>query len=220
MKDTYTNKSGTITIEADLANSRAVHTNMFPVEYEELHDIPDDIVFRTNECIMSSMYCRYFQGKIKLTEEDPTIGKLLHQIVAGYLWKEHRGQCHSELATKSSVMTYLKYVKTGDVKQRLRVYNFDKLLEFEQEKTKARIKTEEELAIFNEIINLNSVKKGFRIISKIVKLENEDFQNAALLLLKCKVYDIEDKHYLETESHNKEEKECLKMYRITLFPQK
>ena len=68
----------------------------------------------------------------------------------------------------------------------------------------------------------NDFKNGYKFGELLFKFElisNEDFKTAALLLLKCKVYDIEDKHYLETKKHSANEKENLKVYKKTIYPQ-
>lgn len=211
--DTYTSKDGSISITAYSGNGHGVHTNMFPVNYEEIVDIPDDIIFRTNQCLISSFYCRLYDKGIEDFE------LLSDRISNGLLWKKRDCLCHSDLATKDSVVTYLKYVNTSDVKNSIRVYNFDKLLDFEKKKTSKLISNDIEMELFNRIINLDNISDSFNITIEVLALDDNKFKKAALLLIKCMVYDIEDKHYLDTKKHNKEDVLNLKLYKKTLYSQ-
>ena len=66
---------------------------------------------------------------------------------------------------------------------------------------------------------LKDIESGFALIDELNKVENVEFRSAALLLLKCKVYDIEDMHYMQSKVHDKKDKEQLKVYRRMIFPQ-
>ena len=89
----------------------------------------------------------------------------------------------------------LKYINKSDVKDNIRVYNFNKLLEFEKEKTSKLITNDKEKDLFNRIINLDNITDSFDITLDVLALEDNKFKKSALLLIKCMVYDIEDKHY-------------------------
>lgn len=217
--ETFSNRDNTISVKAYVGNGHGVHTNMFPVNYEELFDIPEDVLFRTNCCIVSSAYCRLVNNDSALIQDGITLDALLDRISQGILLKRRQGLCHTELATKDSVISYLKYIRSAGLKDIIKVFNFDKVLEFESKKTLDRVSSEDELDIYNRIMNLESIEDGYPILIELNGVENQDFSSAALLLLKCKVYDIEDKHYLKTKTHNATEKEALKIYGKTVFPQ-
>ena len=216
---TFTSKDGSISIQAYVGNGHGVHTNLFPVQYEELFDVPENVIFRTNQCLISSAYCRITQSDNIVLEDGITLEQVIDRIEKGLLWKKRDGLCHSDLATKDSVMTYLKYIKTSDVKYHLRVFNFDQVLDYEVEKAKKAISSSEEAEWFQQIMQLDSIKDSFSILSSILSFEDSEFKRAALLLLKCKVYDIEDQHYLQSKKHDKEEVDSLKQYRKSLFSQ-
>ena len=143
-QEIFANRDGTISVKTYVGNGHGVHTNMFPVRYEEMIDIPNDIYFRTNRCIVSSAYCRLQKEGIALAKGRVTFDQVLDRIQRSLLLKKRQGLCHSELATKDSVLTFLKYVKTSEVIDNLRVFNFEKLLEFEKEKTESKISSKEE----------------------------------------------------------------------------
>ena len=215
--DTFTSNDKEISVKAYLGNRHGVHTNKFPVRYEEIVDAPDDILFRTNSCIISSAYCRLEKMADKLAKNGETFDEVISKIKNGLLWKGRQCLCHSELATKECVETYLKYVKSSDIG--IGIYNFDKFLEFQKEKTINSIVCIEEEQIYNEIISLQEISESTVLLNKIMLLDNSNFKKYALLLLKCIVYDIEDKHYLETKIHNKGELDALKVYRKITTPQ-
>lgn len=215
--ETFTDKFGKISVEAYVGNGHGVHANKFPVNYEELFDIPEDILFRTNECIISSAYCRLIGKEELYSTEGLTLDQIIDRIANGLLWKKRQNLCHSDLAIKDSVITYLKYV--GNSSLPIGVYSFDKLFEFEKEKTKNAINNNEELELYNSIINLNTIAEGYPLLMRLLDFEDSNFKKYALLLLKCKVYDIEDKHYMQSKKHDIGENESLKLYRKTVFPQ-
>lgn len=216
--DTFTTKDGSISITAKVGNGHGVHANYFPVKYEEIIDLPDDIIFSGSKCIISSAYCE-LERNPSLLEEGTTINQVVDEIEEGILWKKRQVLYHTELITSKSVKTYLKYVKTGDIKGKLKIFNFDKVLEFERQKTESTITKNGELKLYREIVNLDEVEKGEELFRKIMALKYSNFKKTALLLLKCKVYDLEDKHYLNTKTHDKRENDYIKRYRKTLFPQ-
>ena len=215
----FTNRDNSISVSAYVGNGHGVHANMFPVNYEELFDIPDDVLFRANKCIISSAYNEFVDNEKPLLDDGISLNEFLNQISEGLLWKRHQGLCHTEMATKDSILTYLKYTKRTGYKEIIKIVNFEKVLEFERQKTLSRITSDTELDIYNRIINLQEIKDGYPILMELNDYPNIEFKDAALLLLKCKVYDIEDKHYLETKKHSNIEKETLKLYKKTLFSQ-
>lgn len=215
----FTNKDESISVNAYVGNGHGVHANMFPVNFEELWDIPDDVLFRANRCILSSAYCEFSQNEEALLKDGISLDEFLDRIDAGLLLKRRQGLCHTEMATKDSILTYLKYTKRSGYKEIIKIVTFEKVLEFEKEKVLNRVTTESELNIYNRIINLQEIEDGYPIFIELNSFSNVEFRNAALLLLKCKVYDIEDKHYLETKKHSTVEKESLKVYKKTIFPQ-
>lgn len=215
--DTFTSNDKEISVSAYLGNRHGVHTNKFQVKYEEIADAPDDILFRTNRCIISSAYCRLSEKKKELEKNGETFENIIAKIENGLLWKGRQCMCHSELATKECVETYLKYVKYSSIE--IGIYNFDKFLDFQKEKTLQSITSEEEKNIYIEIINLQEISESILLLNIIMMLDDSDFKKHALLLLKCVVYDIEDRHYLNTKNHDKGELEVLKTYRKIISPQ-
>ncbi len=219
-REIFVKSDESIKTSAYVGNGHGVHTNMFPVNYMVLFDFPDNILFRTSRCIISSAYCRLSSRQEDLINSGVTVDEVVDKIAAGILWKGVQGLCHTELATKECVMTYLKYVtENTSTKYDLRVYSFDDLLAFETRKTRSRISSGIEQELFNKIINLKDIESGFALIEELNKVENVEFRSAALLLLKCKVYDIEDMHYMQSKVHDKKDKEQLKVYRRMIFPQ-
>lgn len=218
--DTFANEncSEKVSVDAYVGNGHGVHTNKFPVNYEELFDVPEDIVFRTNQCIISSAYCRLDKSVERLSKDGVTAEQVIRRISDGLLWKGREGLYHSDLATKDCVMTYLRYVKTSSFP--ISVYSFDRLLEFEKDKTMGKIISDKELEIFNQIMSITEVSDGEPILSTLLEIDDSEFKKAALLLLKCKVYDIEDQHYLRTKIHDQNEAELLKTYRKKVFSQR
>ena len=217
--ETFTNRDNSISVSTYVGNGHGVHTNMFPVNYEELWDIPDDVLFRVNKCILSSAYCEFSNNEDALLDSGVSLDEVLDRIEAGLLWKRRQGLCHTEMATKESILTYLKYSKRSGYKEIIKIVNFDKVLEFEKIKVISKITSDYESNLYDKIVNLQEIVDGYPILNEINSISNEDFKTAALLLLKCKVYDIEDKHYLETKKHSANEKENLKVYKKTIYPQ-
>ena len=198
--ETFYNYNKTISVEAYLGNEHGVHATKFPLVYEELKDIPDDIIFRVSTSYLDSAYIRISEKIDSIKANNESFTKIMETIYTGTLFKNRNTMCHSNLATASSVLTFLKYVKVKTTINEVipGIVNYDKFLSYLSNKTLASITNDTELTIYNEIISLKNTDIQ-SLLEAINNLFDTPFKKNALLLLKATIYGLEDTYYQKHE---------------------
>lgn len=193
-------------------NNHGFHGNRYCVNLEEVIDVPDNILFKASPDVR---YGVHTINDPKLSEEENK--KLIKEIYDGF-------QIESHCSIKSIIMNRDTAFKFMNHKKNYRsfsfkVYNFDDFISFETESLLKLISSDEEKQLLNDITELQDIKDSEFILNKILLLPNSPFQRKALLLLKIKAYDIEDKHFLSDKSHREEDLKNLKMFKKTNYRQ-
>lgn len=208
---TFSNYNDTISVKCYLGNAHGVHAVNYPLTYEEIKDIPDDIIFRVTRSYMDSAYARISKMPEKLKANNTNLITVIETIYKGILFKGRKTMCHTNLATAKSVKEYLKYIDTkSTIKEVIPgIVNYDKFLSYISNKTGVSITNDIEQDIYTEILSLKDINNNL-LLNRINSLDNSLFKKNALLLLKATIYNLEDQHYQKNKEHNSKELKLIK----------
>ena len=191
-------------------NNHGYHANRYCVNLEEVIDVPANILFKADPNIRYAVHTINVAG---LTEEENK--KIISDIYNGFQIESHCSfkSIIMDRDTAFKIMKYMRNYRSLSFK----VYNFDEFIKFEIESVKQLISSDEEKQLINAIIELEDIKDSAALLNALLSLKDSPFQRKALLLLKIKSFDIEDKHFLSKKAHSEEDIANLKVFQKTNY---
>ena len=194
-------------------NNHGFHANRYYVNFEEVADVPDNIIFKAAPEVRYGVHTIKVAG---LTEEENK--KIIRDIYKGFQIESHRS-IKSIIMDRDSAFKFMKYMKNYRSFS-FKVYNFDDFINFEIESIKQVVTSDEEKQLMNDIIELQEIQDSKELLNRILMLNDSPFQRKALLLLKIKAFDIEDQHFLLEKKHREKDLEDLKIFKKTNYRQR
>ena len=191
-------------------NNHGYHGNRYCVNLEEVMDVPENIIFKAEPNVRYAVHTIKEPG---LTEEENN--KLIQEIFNGFQIAYHCS-FRGVIMDRDTAFKFMKHKKNYRGFS-FRVYNFDEFIDFEIESTKKLAESGEEKELLSDIILLQDIKDSEALLNRILLLTDSPFKRKALLLLKIKSFDIEDKHFLSEKKHRDEDLENLKIFRKTNY---
>ena len=194
-------------------NNHGFHANRYYVNFEEVADVPDNIIFKAAPEVRYGVHTIKVAG---LTEEENK--EIIRDIYKGFQIESHRS-IKSIIMDRDSAFKFMKYMKNYRSFS-FKVYNFDDFINFEIESIKQVVTSDEEKQLMNDIIELQEIQDSKELLNRILMLNDSPFQRKALLLLKIKAFDIEDQHFLLEKKHREKDLEDLKIFKKTNYRQR
>ncbi|MBQ3298021.1 MAG: hypothetical protein IJG97_04355 [Bacilli bacterium] len=194
-------------------NNHGFHANRYCVNYEEVIDVPKNIMFKASPDVR---YGVHTINEPSLTNEENK--ELIKDIYNGFQIEKHCS-FKSIIMDRDTAFKFMKHKKNYRSFS-FKVYNFDEFISFEIESIRNLKKTDEEEQLLDDIIGLQDIKDSESLLNRILLLSDSPFQRKALLLLKIKAFDIEDQHFLSEKKHSEEDLKNLKIFKKTNYIQR
>ena len=194
-------------------NNHGFHGNRYCVNYEEVIDVPNNIIFKASPDVRYGVH----------TINDPSLTKEENQELIKSIYNGFQIETHCSI--KSIIMdrdTAFKFMrhKNNYRSFSFKVYNIDEFIAFEIKSIRNITKSDEEKQLLDDIIRLQDIKDSELLLNRISSLSDSPFQRKALLLLKIKSFYIEDQHFLSEKKHREEDLKYLKIFKRTNYIQK
>ncbi len=194
-------------------NNHGFHGNRYCVNYEEVIDVPKNIMFKASPDVR---YGVHTINEPSLTNEENK--ELIKDIYNGFQIEKHCS-IKSIIMDRDTAFKFMKHKKNYRSFS-FKVYNFDEFISFEIESIRNLKKTDKEEQLLDDIIGLQDIKDSESLLNRILLLSDSPFQRKALLLLKIKAFDIEDQHFLSEKKHNEDDLKNLRIFRKTNYIQR